>query len=396
MRRMGLILAALAVSACASRRTDDRDVTPVPTLESRLAKQLHIVLDRAIADSAFPGAYAVVGNAHGILAQHGVGRLDALDPTVPDSTTLWDLASLTKVVVTTTLLMNLVDQGRVVLDSPAVRYLPTWKAPGAERVTVRDLLAHRSGLPAWRPLWKETGDAASARLTVLESSPVRAIGSVYEYSDIGFIILGLLVEHVAGDSLHHVAERVLFGPLGMIETSYRPTRNSRIAQTELDAWRGRKLRGEVHDENAYRLDGVSGHAGLFSTGADLARFARTLLRRGELDGQRFLPDSIVRQFTALQDSSVSHRALGWEKPNQTNSGGHFLSRSAFGHTGFTGTSIWIDPEQDLFMVLLTNRVNPSRENRRISGVRIEMADSVVSAFRATSSARFLEGGAKRH
>jgi serine-type D-Ala-D-Ala carboxypeptidase len=259
-------------------------------------------------------------------------------------------------------------------------------------------MTHSAGLPAWRPLYRETGDAASARRVALETSPDTLNRGTYVYSDIGFILLGLMVEQLTGDSLHVFAERSIFGPLGMSSTRYRPDSILRatVAPTEHDPWRGRQLRGEVHDENAYRLDGVSGHAGLFSSAADVARFSRMLLRGGELDGVRLVSDSMIRLFTALQDSAISHRALGWEKPNGSNSGGHLLSSRAFGHTGFTGTSIWIDPAQDLFVVLLTNRVNPTRENRRISGVRIALVDSVASKFRATSSRPFLEGGVGRH
>jgi CubicO group peptidase (beta-lactamase class C family) len=285
-----------------------------------------------------------------------------------------------------------------VLDSPAVRYLPSWNADGAHRVTVRQLLTHSSGLPAWRPLYRETGDAANARRVALETAPDTTASPRYVYSDIGFILLGMMVERQTGDSLHHLARRLLFEPLGMTDSDYRPdsAKRPRIAPTEVDAWRGRHLRGEVHDENAYRFDGVSGHAGLFASAADVARFARMLLRGGELDGTRIASDSIVRLFTTMQDSTISHRALGWETANGSNSAGNGLSPQAFGHTGFTGTSIWIDPAQDVFIVLLSNRVNPTRESRRISGVRIELADSVTSNIRAGTSRPFLEGGVRRH
>jgi CubicO group peptidase (beta-lactamase class C family) len=170
----------------------------------------------------------------------------------------------------------------------------------------------------------------------------------------------------------------------MDDTRFRPPRDmwDRVAPTEVDtAWRKRQMRGEVHDENAYALGGVSSHAGLFSSGRDMARFARMLLGGGELDGVRIVASETITRFTALQDSSLSNRALGWEKPNGRNSAGHRLSPRAFGHTGFTGTSIWVDPERDLFVVLLTNRVNPTRARTGIFRVRVDLADAVVAALR---------------
>jgi CubicO group peptidase (beta-lactamase class C family) len=396
-RHVAIVLfLAIASNGCAPKRL--ADVVTTETLEARLARTVRVVLENAVRDSAFPGAVAIIGNASRTLVIERAGTLDPGDSTRPDSSTLWDMASLTKVIVTTTAMMRLVEAGLVALDSPAVRYLPHWNAEGARRVTVRQLLTHSAGLPAWRPLYRETGDAASARRVALETAPDSVPGSRYVYSDIGFILLGLLIEHQTGDSLHHFAKRLLFEPMGMTDTDFRPdsARRSRAAPTERDAWRGRHLRGEVHDENAYRLDGVSGHAGLFSSGSDVARFSRMLLRGGELDGTRIVSDSIVRLFASIQDSATSHRALGWETATGSNSGGRQLSTKAFGHTGFTGTSIWVDPAQDLFIVLLTNRVNPTRENRRISGVRIALADSVVANIQAMTSRPFLEGGVRRH
>jgi CubicO group peptidase (beta-lactamase class C family) len=166
---------------------------------------------------------------------------------------------------------------------------------------------------------------------------------------------------------------------------YRPPASllARVAPTEQDPWRGRLVRGEVHDENAYRLDGVSSHAGLFSSAHDLTRFVQMYLGHGALDGARVVSAAAVDTFTHVQNAKFSNRALGWEVPTGNNSAGHRLSSRAFGHTGFTGTSIWVDPERDLFVILLTNRVNPTRENRRIGAVRVQLADAVVGALDAT-------------
>jgi CubicO group peptidase (beta-lactamase class C family) len=208
------------------------------------------------------------------------------------------------------------------------------------------------------------------------------------YSDLGAIILGQLVERVSGESLDAYLERHVFGPLRMTSTRYRPGPEllPRIAPTEYDPWRQRHIRGEVHDENAYALGGVSGHAGLFSSGHDVARLTRMYLNGGRLDGVRLVRAETIRRFTTVQDSALSNRALGWETPNGGNSAGHLMKRPAFGHTGFTGTSIWVDPSRDLFVILLTNRVNPTRQNLRIGAVRTELADAVVRVLdQATSS-----------
>jgi CubicO group peptidase (beta-lactamase class C family) len=207
------------------------------------------------------------------------------------------------------------------------------------------------------------------------------------YSDLGAIILGQIVERVSGEPLDAYVSRHVFGPLAMTSTQYRPgaTLLPRIAPTEFDPWRQRKLRGEVHDENAFMLGGVSGHAGLFSSGHDMARFARMYLSGGTLDGTRIVSRETIRRFTTIQDSTLSHRALGWETPNGSNSAGHVMTRPAFGHTGFTGTSIWMDPSRDLFVILLTNRVNPTRQNPRIGGVRVALADAVTRVLDQQSS-----------
>lgn len=351
-------------------------------LQQRVRDSIRVVLDRAVTDGAFPGAYAVVGTREGIVAEYGAGRLDSADASVPTSRTVWDLASLTKVVGTTSAILQLVGFGRVALDSPVVRYLPEWTVPGAARVTVRHLLSHNAGLPAWRALYKESDTPDEALRLILATPLDTAPGVRFVYSDMGFILLGKIVERVSGESLAAYGPAHVFGPAGMRETRYLPPSSwrERTAPTEQDPWRQRKLRGEVHDENAARLGGVAGHAGLFSTAHDLARFARVYLNGGQLDGVRIFDAATVAAFTTVQDTSVSRRALGWETPTGRNSAGQRLSPTAFGHTGFTGTSIWMDPAQNLFVILLTNRVNPTRQNGRIGAVRSALADAVAAAL----------------
>lgn len=363
--------------------------TAPPRLADALADTLRRVLDRALADSAFPGAFVVVGRRSGVIAQMGVGHLDYATSPVPDEHTLWDMASLTKVLSLTSAMMQLVEQGKVELDSPVQRYLPQWTGHAKELVTVRDLLTHRSGLPAWRPIYKEATTPAEALALVL-ATPLDTLPRVrMVYSDLGAIIMGEIVRTVSGQRIDAYTHDHVFGPLGMNETGYLPDKAllPRIAPTEVDPWRQRHLRGEVHDENAAALGGVSAHAGLFSSGADLTHLAEAYLNGGIYKGTRIFKESTIRQFTTVQDSAFSNRALGWETPTGGNSAGHIMTRPAFGHTGFTGTSFWVDPQDDLYVILLTNRVNPTRANTKISAWRQAVADAAVAMTRQLAPAQ---------
>jgi CubicO group peptidase (beta-lactamase class C family) len=231
-------------------------------------------------------------------------------------------------------------------------------------------------------VYKEAADPASA-MQLVYSTPLDTLPGVrMVYSDLGAILLGEVVRVVSGERLDSYVAKRVFAPLKMTETRYLPPSgdSARTAPTEIDPWRQRHLRGEVHDENAFSLGGVSAHAGLFSSGHDVARLAMAYLGGGVLDGARVFKPETIRLFTTVQDSTFSNRALGWETPTGTNSAGRLLRRPAFGHTGFTGTSIWIDPANDLFVVLLTNRVNPTRANTKIGRVRQQLADAVVGAL----------------
>jgi CubicO group peptidase (beta-lactamase class C family) len=290
--------------------------------------------------------------------------------------------------------MLAVDDGKLELDAPVQRYLPAFKGEGKERVTVRLLLTHGSGLPAWRPLFREaeTRDQAFALAdsTALSSPP----GTTDVYSDLGLIVLTQAVEAVYHERLDSLLARRIFQPLGMTSVGFLPTaERARIAPTELDPWRGRVLRGEVHDENAARLDGVSGHAGLFGSAPDLLTFAEWMMK-GWNEGRMergtatttpsivpSFPRSLFREFTHRQSLIPgSQRALGWDTPAPGSSAGAFLSATSFGHTGFTGTSLWIDPERRLAIVLLSNRVNPTRDNPRWTPVRAAIADLVMTTL----------------
>lgn len=372
-----LLLPLLAACATAQRQS------AAPATRA-VGDSVRAVLERGLTNRAYPGAYAVVGSGNAVYASMGVGHLDWAPSPEPDENTLWDLASLTKVVGTTTATMQLWDAHRIELDAPVQRYIPEFTGPDKQLVTVRHLLTHSSGLPAWRPLYTEASTPAEA-IALAIATPLDTVpGARMVYSDIGVIILGQIIERLTGQSLDTYLAGHVFGPLGMTSTMYRPPASllPRIAPTEQDPWRGRLVRGEVHDENAYRLSGVSSHAGLFSSARDLTRFVQMYLGHGTLDGVRIVSPAAIDTFTHVQNAAFSNRALGWEVPSGTNSAGHRLSSHAFGHTGFTGTSIWVDPERNLFVVLLTNRVNPTRERSGIGAVRVQLADAVVAALDA--------------
>ena len=380
-----LLLAGTAVASAqgtARRTTASRERA---ALARDVRDSLARVLRAAANDHAFPGAYAIVGDSRGVLAEFAVGHLDWAKSPVPDRHTLWDLASLTKVIGTTTSLAQLIESGKVDLDAPVQRYVPDWTGPGKEAVTVRHLLTHTSGLPAFRPYDQQTHDADSVAMLIFRTELERPAGDSTVYSDMGAFMMGRVIENVSGQRLDKYLRAHVFQPLQMRETMFNPPRSLRlrIAPTEFDSLRGGLVRGKVHDERAYYMGGVAAHAGLFSSAADVARFATMLLRGGVLDGKRVLRPETIGRFTAYADSGRSNRALGWEKPPAAwAGGGQLMSNRAFGHTGFTGTSMAIDPELDLYIILLSNRVNPTRNNPRISAVRRGLADAVVSIVRA--------------
>jgi CubicO group peptidase (beta-lactamase class C family) len=341
------------------------------------------VVRRGVTAGGYPGASVVVGRKGYAVWQKGFGFLDWSKTTAVSVTeSVYDLASLTKVVGTTTAIMILFDEGMIVLDAPVHSYIPEFTGGYKDSVTVRDLLAHRSGLPASRDLWRIAHTPAEARRAVVEAPLSCRPRACMIYSDLGAITLGLIVESVTGMGLDEYLQARVFGPIGMTATSFRPdpSRRKMIAPTELAPPRGYPLRGEVHDENAYALGGVAGHAGMFSTAADLSMFAQMMLNGGEYAGVRIVADSTIKLFT--EKRVIRNRALGWAKPDGTGGSGDHLSDAAYGHTGYTGTSLWIDPKRDMFVVLLTNRVHAAKARRPakvISDVRADLADAAAAS-----------------
>jgi beta-N-acetylhexosaminidase len=348
------------------------------------------VIEKAIADKAFPGATLAVGY-RGRFAVHAFGKLsyDAKAAAVQPNT-MYDIASLTKVVATTTLVGKLVEGDFAVpldLDAKVERYLPEWASgPQPEwrhRVTVRHLMTHTSGLPAFKEYWRASTGKSDTIKRILAEPLENEPGAKMVYSDLGIILMAEIVERLTGRKLDELARSCVFLQLGMKDTLFRPPQKlwPAIAPTEIDSQlRKRLLQGEVHDENAFSIGGVSGHAGIFSTAGDLARFCQMMLNGGVYAHERILRRSTVAQFTAPQSLSGGTRTLGWVVPSEGSSSGHYFSPNSYGHTGFTGTSIWIDPDRQVFVVLLTNRVHPTRENQKIAQVRPELHDAIMKAF----------------
>lgn len=341
------------------------------------------VVRRGMTAGAYPGAAVVVGRRGFAVWQKGFGKIGwtSTSPVVDPMRTVYDLASLTKVVSLTTAAMILYDEGRLPLDARVADILPEFAGEGKEAVTIQHLLTHRSGLPAGRQLWKTARTPAEARQQILETKLQTAPGARYVYSDVGATVLGLVIERITGLTLDRFVEMRVFAPLGMHDTGYLPADSIkyRIAPTEVTPPRGYPIRGEVHDEAAYALGGVSGHAGLFGTAADLSIFAQMMLNGGTFNGVRIVSDTTIARFT---QPVADNRTLGWEIAAGERGSGEYLSASAYGHTGFTGTSLWIDPEREMFVVLLTNRVHAARARRPaviIGDVRNDLADAAALA-----------------
>ena len=341
------------------------------------------VADEGLAAKAFPGGVLAVGKDSALVHLRPFGRF-SYDEGAPEvkADTIYDVASLTKVVATTTMAMILVDEGKLDVRKPVSSFISGFRGGGKEKVTVENLLTHSSGLEAWAPLYKEVRGKEEFLQKVVAMDLAYAPGTKSVYSDLGFFLLGEVLERVAGEPLDAFVARRVCEPLGMKSTMFCPSRDlvSCIPPTERDAWRGRLVRGEVHDENAYAIGGVAPHAGLFSTAGDLARFAQMLLDGGVYDGHRIVSRATIERFTKRAGVPDSARAYGWDTPYPASSAGDMLSPLAFGHTGFTGTSMWIDPERNLFVILLTNRVHPTRENDTIRQVRRHVADAVVGGL----------------
>lgn len=348
---MSLVGVLILLNACGSKQL-------------KYAK-LETMLEDAVADSAWPGGVLLIGQGDEIVFNHAAGYHTYEQKVKTKKDDIFDLASVSKVIGTTSAVMKLVEKGEISLDDKAVKYLPELKGPDKKNtelkkeITIRHLLTHSAGFEPFR-LFYEMDCSVEARWDSVYQSELKSKpGKKTVYSDIGLMCMGKIVEKVTAMSQDKYLKQIVYTPLKMKNTDYNPdvSLKDRIVPTEYI--NGELVHAYVHDENTHGLGGVAGHAGLFSTVADLSIFSRMMLNEGELNGVRIFKPETIKQFTTRIDKSSS-RCLGWDSPDGESSGGIYLSPHSYGHTGYTGTSIWIDPENDVYVILLTNAVHPDR------------------------------------
>ncbi len=355
-------------------------------VDNQLFTEAFNVLENAITDSISPGAQVAIIYKNKLIASKGLGYL-TYQPGSPEVTTetIYDLSSLTKVAATTLLVMQLYERNQLKLDIPVNSYLPRFQGGLKDSITVRHLLTHSAGIHWRKELWKIAQNKNQALNYIYELPLVYTPGDSMIYSDLGFIILGEIIETITGKTIDQLAEKMIYQPMGMNYTMYNPPKSllGQIAPTEVGGDLNRGLiHGQVHDENAYFLNGVAPHAGVFSTAEDLAALAQMLLNGGIYRHKRFLLPQTIQYWTSRQNIPIgSERALGWDTPSdEGSSAGDFFSKNSYGHLGFTGTSIWIDPEKQIAIVLLTNRVHPTRERGGIRKLRRDFHNEAMKAL----------------
>jgi CubicO group peptidase (beta-lactamase class C family) len=346
------------------------------------------VLRSGIAERAFPGASVAITHQGKLVAHKGLGHFtyDLSSPAVA-AEAVYDLASVTKVVATTAVCMLLSERGQLKLEQPLVELLPEFAGLGSQindprrrQITLRMLLAHSSGLPAYIKLFQTAHNKEELLQQALQVPLTADPGSRAKYSDIGFILLGQALEHLAGQPLDQFCQVEIFAKLGLAHTTFNPPASWKplIPPTEDDrTFRNRLIQGEVNDENASVMGGVAGHAGCFSTVADVSIFAHCML----LGGTPLVQKETQELFTRREDFPPgTSRALGWDTPSQPSQSGKYFSSRAYGHLGYTGTSLWIDPDRQLSVTLLTNRTWPDRGSQSIKQIRPLFHDAVIEAI----------------
>ena len=347
------------------------------------------VIDSAINDKITPGAQVFIAKAGDVVSSRGFGfqTYDNNSPPINEAS-IYDIASLTKVLATTPVIMKLIAQKKLGLDQAVSQFFPQFTANHKDEITIRHLLTHSSGLKPFVEFFKFTPLPSKDEIVehIIASELDFIPGEKYQYSDLGMIILKEIIEYVSNRPLDKLAHSWLYRPLGMNSTLFNPPieMTNQIVPTEIDnVYRKRLLQGEVHDENAHVLGGVSGHAGVFSTASDIGKYAQMMLNNGLWKGRRIFKNKQVNQFTELHYLPIdSERTLGWDTPsrNGKSSAGDYFSTSTFGHLGYTGTSLWIDPENEIIIALLTNRVHPTRERGGIYGIRREFHLQVMKTL----------------
>ncbi|MBM3163727.1 MAG: beta-lactamase family protein [Chlorobi bacterium] len=369
-RALSILLLPLLAALIEPRPATGADFRPVAALASE-----------AVGEGVFPGtSIAVIHRGKAVFHQAFGRQTCSSSSPVADTTTIYDLASLTKAVATTGIVMQLVERDSLDLDMPVARYLPAFAPGGKEKITVRNLMLHNSGLRAHTLFHKTCRTPGEVFRAIDADTLLSAPGARTLYSDLGFITLGRVVESVTRRSLEANFRQRFALPLGMHRTLFNPSASlsAAIAPTEQDtAWHFSAKRPVVHDQNAALLGGVAGHAGLFSTTGDLITYIRMLMQGGEYNGKRYFRPETVRMFTSRQGNAT--RALGWDLRSLegSSSAGSLFSATSWGHLGFTGTSIWVDPEKELAVIMLSNRVHPTSENIKIRTFRPRLHDTVA-------------------
>lgn len=342
------------------------------------------LMKNALKEKVFPGAALLVGHRGRVVLNKNYGKFTyESDAKEVDEKSIYDLASLTKVVATTSAAMLLYDRGELDISEKVHEYLPKFNNNGKENIRIENLLLHNSGLPAWKPFYRNYTDSASVINSIMTMELDFNPGEKYQYSDLGMIVLQKVIESITGMSIQRYLDKNLFSLLEINSTFYKPSPKVwyHCAPTEKDDyWRNDLLKGKVHDETAYLLNGVAGHAGLFSTTNDLAKLLFMYVNNGRYGNYQFFKPETIELFTTKK-SELSSRAFGWDTKDSVKSsaGNLFSDDYSFGHTGFTGTSIWVDKKEDLFVILLSNRVYPTRENRKIIELRPIIHDAIYEA-----------------
>lgn len=342
------------------------------------------LINTAVKEKVFPGAVILIWKDGNVLYEKPYGMFTyEVNSQKVTTETIFDLASLTKVIATTTAAMICIDRNLFLLDDKVINFIPEFGVNNKENITIRNLLFHNSGLTAWKKFYGRGLDENGVLEEIFNSELEYKTGTKMVYSDLGIITLGKIIEKVSGLSLDEFSKKEIFEPLKMNSTFFNPVDSIKnfCAPTELDNyWRNKLLRGEVHDETAALLGGVAGHAGLFSTANDLSKFMEMMINKGIYNNQRIIKQETIDIFTQKK-SDQSSRGLGWDtKSEKGSSAGDLFSMRSFGHTGYTGTSIWADWSRNLFVVFLTNRVYPSRENTKIISFRPRLHDAVIKSI----------------
>jgi CubicO group peptidase (beta-lactamase class C family) len=336
------------------------------------------ILQRALTERAFPAAVIEVGDAHQPLWREAFGRLTfEAEATPAADDTIFDLASLTKVLSTTTLVMRQIERGVLSLDDPVAQFIAGWRDDGPTVVTIRDLLSHAAGLPAHEHLYRDHQGRAAFESAIVAAPRAYEPRTTSVYSDLGFMLLGFIVDSISPLTEQFDTLRVQMGNIQELQFNPPVLWKPRTAPTRVDPWRQRLLVGEVDDDNAWALGGAAGHAGLFGPAGPVGECARHWLQ--VLEGRTgAFTQEMAKAFVARRtEIPGSSRALGWDTMLPTSSCGTRMSPRAFGHVGFTGTSLWIDPDRSVYVVLLTNRVHPSPDNSAIAQVRPALHDAII-------------------